>query len=205
MFLSILLLFIFIKRSFFSNFLHILCPFIVYFASFVDSIGNIHASRNLFYQLWKLTAICKMNEFLRRHFYVPFWEFVHLHIHFFLYTVCLFVSQESRLHLLCQFLLFLCSLSEYPDSEIILHQFCHAAIAFRFLADAGQKDICHMRLTFVHTDAFHIHLFRLIAGVVPVNQAASSPDGNFRCILPVAKAFPGCFSTAGNDFHQKES
>ena len=133
MFLSILLLFIFIKRSLFSNFLHILCPFIVYFASFVDSIGNIHASRNLFYQLWKLTAICKMNEFLRRHFYVPFWEFVHLHIHFFLYTVCLFVSQESRLHFLCHFLQFLCSLSEYPDSEIILHQFCHAAIALRFL------------------------------------------------------------------------
>ena len=61
------------------------------------------------------------------------------------------------------------------------------------LRAAGQKDICHMRVTFVHTDAFHIHLFRLIAGVVPVNQAASSPDGNFRCILPVAKAFPGCF------------
>ena len=82
MFLSILLLFIFIKRSFFSNFLHILCPFIVYFASFVDSIGNIHASRNLFYHLWKLTTLCKMNEFLRRHFYVPFWEFVHLHMQY---------------------------------------------------------------------------------------------------------------------------
>ena len=86
MFLSILLLFIFIKRSFFSNFLHILCPFIVYFASFVDSIGNIHASRNLFYHLWKLTTLCKMNEFPRRHFYVPFWEFVHLHMQYYFFA-----------------------------------------------------------------------------------------------------------------------
>lgn len=97
MFLSILLLFIFIKRSFFSNFLHILCPFIVYFASFVDSIGNIHASRNLFYQLWKLTAICKMNEFLRRHFYVPFWEFVHLHMQYYLF------ANSILKHPACQF------------------------------------------------------------------------------------------------------
>ena len=70
---------------------------------------------------------------------------------------------------------------------------------------AGQEQICHMCVTFVHTDAFHSHLFRLIAGVVPVDQAAASPDGNSRCIFPVPEAFPGCFSTAGNDFHQKES
>ena len=31
-------------------------------------------------------AMCKMNEFPRRHFYVPFGEFVHLHMQYYSFT-----------------------------------------------------------------------------------------------------------------------
>ena len=50
----------------------------------------------------KRTAMCKMNEFPRRHFYVPFGEFVHLHMQYYDMSVERFFAIHYCLSAICR-------------------------------------------------------------------------------------------------------
>ena len=178
--MSILLLFIFIKRS-----------FLVIFYIFSIRLLSISPVSLIPSETSTLPGNCFISSGNLRHFMqnerIPKKALLRALLgirsfctYTFLYTVCLFVSQESRLHFSATSpavsVLFVRISGQRDHSAPVLSRRHRTPLPVpgspRYSACSSslppvRKIFCHMRVTFVHTDAFHIHLFRLIAGCCP--------------------------------------
>mgnify|MGYP006993489040 CR=1 FL=1 len=64
------------------------------------------------------------------------------------------------------------------DQGETLSGFCSAIFTIS-AADLRKKQVCHMCVTLVHSDSFHGHFVRFVAGVVAIDEFVPSVQQDF--------------------------